>query len=94
MSYLKRQTIFLILLCISVYAYICVLFYRGYVSINATNGALVWYDTLLTNPRVPVMNIQGDIIATDGNFLEIRLKNGSLIGKPLQFHGFLANASR
>ena len=67
---------------------------RGYVAVNATTGAVLWYDTLLSSPRMPVMNQQGDYIATDGNFLEMRLKNGSLVGKPLQFHGYLGNASR
>jgi len=40
------------------------------------------------------MNLEGDIIAADSKFLEMRLSNGSLAGEPANFYGHISNISR
>jgi hypothetical protein len=43
--------------------------FSGYVSIGSKTGKQVWYDGVLHNPSLPVMDIEGDIIGTDGHYM-------------------------
>ena len=74
--------------------FIFIIIYRGYVSVNGTTGQVNWYDSLMHFPRLPIMNLAGVIIATDGRFMEMRLTNGSIVGKPNPFYGFINDTSR
>ena len=66
----------------------------GFVSVNGSTGHINWYDSLMKYPRLPIMDLQGDIIATDGRFMEFRLSNGSLVGRPNAFLGYINDTSR
>ena len=58
------------------------------------DGKVEWTDPVMVNPGLPVLNLAGDMIATDGNFLELRLRNGSVVGKPDHYYGTLYPISR
>lgn len=63
-------------------------------SLNATDGSINWYDDVMKNPRLPIMNLAGDIIAADSHSMEFRLANGSIVGHPNRFYGSIQNLSR
>ncbi|XP_071164920.1 uncharacterized protein [Mytilus edulis] len=42
---------------------------NGYVGIGSDNGNQMWYDTVLHDPSLPVMDIEGGIIGTDGHYM-------------------------
>lgn len=55
---------------------------RGYVSLNADNGSLVWSDKVLHRPSLPIMDVYGDIVGTDGRKLVMYEVDGTLV-KPI-----------
>ncbi|XP_067656856.1 uncharacterized protein [Haliotis asinina] len=54
----------------------------GYVGIDADNGRVLWRDSTLINPSLPVMDISGDIIGSDGRYLTKVDGNGT-VEKPV-----------
>lgn len=42
---------------------------NGYVGIGSDKGNQMWYDTILHDPSLPVMDIEGGIIGTDGHYM-------------------------
>lgn len=54
----------------------------GYVSIDVLTGKLQWKDAVLRFPTLPIMDIYGDIIGSDGNNLVKYETNGQL-DKPI-----------
>lgn len=55
---------------------------RGYVSLNVDNGSLVWSDKVLNHPSLPIMDVYGDIVGTDGRKLVMYEVDGTLV-KPI-----------
>ncbi|XP_052103433.1 uncharacterized protein LOC127736908 [Mytilus californianus] len=50
---------------------------QGYVAIDKSTGKQIWYGDALWNPTLPVMDIQGGIIGTDGHNLVKYEANGT-----------------
>ena len=49
----------------------------------------------MRKPRLPIMNEAGAIIAVDPDYMEMRLNNGSVVGKPKPFNYYpITNVSR
>ena len=69
-------------------------FGRGYVSVNSTTGAVNWFDTAMNNPKLPIMDLSGNIIAADDHGMEFRMSNGSIFGHVHKFYGHIHNLSR
>ncbi|XP_062603981.1 uncharacterized protein LOC134265786 [Saccostrea cucullata] len=56
--------------------------HRGYISLSVQNGSLVWYDKVLYRPTLPIMDIYGDIVGTDGNKL-VKYEADGTLEKPV-----------
>ena len=69
-------------------------FGRGYVSVNSTTGAVNWFDIAMNNPKLPIMDLSGNIIAADAHGMEFRMSNGSILGHINKFYGHINNLSR
>ncbi|XP_046559461.1 uncharacterized protein LOC124268518 isoform X2 [Haliotis rubra] len=54
----------------------------GYVGIDADTGRVLWKDSSLINPSLPIMDISGDIIGSDGRYLTKVDGNGN-VEKPV-----------
>lgn len=54
------------------------MFYSGYISIDVASGNLMWRDAILTFPVLPIMDIYGDVIGSDGHSLLMYMDDGSL----------------
>ncbi|XP_048746644.2 uncharacterized protein LOC125659134 [Ostrea edulis] len=55
---------------------------RGYVSLNVENGSLAWSDRVLHHPTLPIMDIYGDIVGTDGSKL-VKYEVDGTLEKPV-----------
>lgn len=53
---------------------------RALVAIDLTNGSEGWTETKLTDPGLPIMNIEGDVIGADGNCMVYVYANGTYLG--------------
>ncbi|XP_061189656.1 uncharacterized protein LOC133197570 [Saccostrea echinata] len=55
---------------------------EGYVTLIPDNGTVAWYGDILRRPTLPIMDIYGDVIGTDGHNLVMFDSDGK-IEKPL-----------
>ncbi|XP_061171902.1 uncharacterized protein LOC133181404 [Saccostrea echinata] len=56
--------------------------HRGYISLTVQNGSLAWSDKVLYRPTLPIMDIYGDIVGTDGNKL-VKYEVDGTLEKPV-----------
>ena len=58
--------------------------FRGYVGLEVENGSLAWTDTVLQRPSLPIMDVFGDIVGTDGRKLVMYEADGTLVKPVIQ----------
>ncbi|XP_069140754.1 uncharacterized protein [Argopecten irradians] len=51
----------------------------GYISLDVGTGSLVWASSLLRFPVLPIMDIFGDVIGTDGHYLVMIEDSGKML---------------
>lgn len=59
--------------------YARVLCSRGYTTLNPDTGMASWYGDVLKKPTLPLMDIYGDVIGTDGHNLVMFEPDGKIV---------------
>lgn len=52
---------------------------RGYTTLNPDTGMTSWYGDVLKKPTLPIMDIYGDVIGTDGHNLVMFESDGKIV---------------
>ena len=58
-------------------------FHRGYISLYGDTGKLAWRDGILRFPQLPILDIFGDLIGSDGHYL-IKIDDDGTVSQPIQ----------
>lgn len=68
-------------MCCGLFAilYAHVLCCRGYTTLNPDTGMASWYGDVLKKPTLPLMDIYGDVIGTDGHNLVMFESDGKIV---------------